>query len=114
MSSTAAPAPAFRVERSTRTSWIGLVLAIAIVVLLVSVPWWGGEDDLRLIVEICYTIALAQLWNLLAGYAGLVSVGQQAFVGLGGYALFGLTILAGMPPLPAILLAGVIAAIIAA
>lgn len=113
MSSTAAPAPAFRVERSTRTSWIGLVLAIVIIALLVSVPWWGGEDDLRLIVEICYTIALAQLWNLLAGYAGLVSVGQQAFVGLGGYALFGLTILAGMPPLPAILLAGVIAAVIA-
>ena len=30
-------------------------------------------------------LALAQCWNLLAGYAGLVSVGQQAFVGLGGY-----------------------------
>ena len=33
-------------------------------------------------------LVLAQYWNLLAGYAGLVSVGQQAFVGLGAYALF--------------------------
>ena len=35
-------------------------------------------------------LALAQCWNLLAGYAGLVSVGQQAFVGLGAYAMFAL------------------------
>ena len=34
-------------------------------------------------------LALAQSWNLLAGYAGLISVGQQLFVGCGAYALFG-------------------------
>lgn len=113
MSSTAAPVPAFRIERSTRTSWVGLVIALAAVAMLVSLPWWGGEDDLRLIVEISYTIALAQLWNLLAGYAGLVSVGQQAFVGLGGYALFGLTIIVNVPPIPAVALAGVVAALLA-
>ena len=56
-----------------------------------------------------YMLALAQYWNLLAGYAGLVSVGQQAFVGLGGYLLFALTILAGIDPLLAILLAGAVA-----
>jgi branched-chain amino acid transport system permease protein len=55
-------------------------------------------------------VALASLWNLLAGYAGLVSVGQQAFVGLGGYMLFALTILADVPPLWAIPLAGLIGA----
>jgi branched-chain amino acid transport system permease protein len=57
-------------------------------------------------------VALASLWNLLAGYAGLVSVGQQAYVGLGAYLLFGLTILGGVPPLWAIPLAGVLAAIV--
>ena len=51
-------------------------------------------------------LALAQCWNLLAGYAGLVSVGQQAFVGLGGYLLFALTLLGGLDPLLAIPLAG--------
>jgi branched-chain amino acid transport system permease protein len=53
------------------------------------------------------------LWNLLAGYAGLVSVGQQAYVGLGAYILFALAMLGGVHPLAAIPLAGVAAAIIA-
>ena len=113
MKTTAVPLPAFRVERSTRTSWFGLVLALAGVAALISLPWWGGEDDLRLIVEICYTLALAQLWNLLAGFAGLVSVGQQAFVGLGGYLLFALATFAGVDPLLAVPLAGLIAAVVA-
>ena len=62
--------------------------------------------------EIFLYLALASLWNLLAGYAGLVSVGQQAYVGFGGYMLFALTIFAGLPPLIAIALAGVLGALI--
>jgi len=49
----------------------------------------------------------------MAGYAGLVSVGQQAFVGFGGYILFALTIFVGLPPIVAIAAAGVLGAIIA-
>ena len=67
--------------------------------LLAAAPLWGGRDDLRLLAEIYAYVALASLWNLLAGYAGLVSVGQQAYVGLGAYMLFALAILAGMSPL---------------
>jgi branched-chain amino acid transport system permease protein len=58
-------------------------------------------------------VALASLWNLLAGYAGLVSVGQQAYVGLGAYILFAFAILAELPPLAAIPLAGIISAAVA-
>jgi len=58
-------------------------------------------------------VTLASLWNLLAGYAGLVSVGQQAFVGLGGYLLFALAILFEVHPIAAILIAGPIAAVVA-
>jgi branched-chain amino acid transport system permease protein len=50
---------------------------------------------------------------LLAGYAGLVSVGQQAYVGLGAYVLFASTILAGVHPLVAVPVAGVIGAVVA-
>jgi branched-chain amino acid transport system permease protein len=67
---------------------------------------------LRLLAEIYAYVTLASLWNLLAGYAGLVSVGQQAYVGLGAYLLFGLTILAGVPPLWAIPIAGLLVAIL--
>jgi len=38
----------------------------------------------RLTILFVYII-LAVMWNALAGYAGLVSVGQQLFVGLGAY-----------------------------
>ncbi|MGA7985245.1 MAG: branched-chain amino acid ABC transporter permease, partial [Burkholderiales bacterium] len=39
----------------------------------------------RLTILFIYVI-LAAMWNALAGYGGLVSVGQQAFFGLGAYA----------------------------
>ena len=80
---------------------------------LVSMPWWGDAGDMRLVGEMAYYLALAQLWNLLAGYAGLVSVGQQAYVGLGGYALFYLTGPMNMNVYLALLLAGPFAGLMA-
>src|SRR5581483_5139596 len=86
-----AVAEAVRVERATQASRVFAVLAAVLLVGLVSLPVWGDAGDMRLIAEMAYYMALAQLWNLLAGYAGLVSVGQQAYVGLGGYMLYYLT-----------------------
>jgi len=101
---------AITVQRSTRFSQgAGLVLVLLLAV-LAAAPWWAGRADLRLMIEIFAYIGLASLWNLLAGYAGLVSVGQHAFVGLGGYVLFALAIFAGINPLFAIPLAGIVAA----
>ena len=96
------------ISRATRASRIAGLLALFIVVLLAAAPWWAGRADLRLIGEFATYVALASLWNLLAGYAGLVSVGQQAYVGLGGYVLFTCALYLGIHPLAAILLAGVI------
>jgi branched-chain amino acid transport system permease protein len=80
-----------QVARGTKASRVFAVLAVPGLAALVALPWWGGPGDMRLIGEMAYYLALAQLWNLLAGYAGLVSVGQQAYVGLGAYAFFYLT-----------------------
>jgi branched-chain amino acid transport system permease protein len=104
---------AIAVQRSTRASRLWLLFMLAALAVLVSLPFWAGEADMRLIVEICYYLALAQMWNLLAGYAGLVSVGQQAYVGLGGYGLFLFAVLFQLPPLVAIFLAGALATVIA-
>ena len=102
-----------RVEHATPSSRVGVALiAVALVVLAVA-PYWGDRQMLRLLAEIYAFVALASLWNLLAGYAGLVSVGQQAFVGLGGYVLFALAILLGVHPIAAILIAGPIGALVA-
>jgi len=89
---------------------IGLVGGAIVLGALAAAPLWGGRDDLALLSEIYAYVALASLWNLLAGYAGLVSVGQQAYVGLGAYVLFALAILAGVSPLWAIPIAGIAAA----
>jgi branched-chain amino acid transport system permease protein len=99
-----------RVEFADRSSRIAMALMAAALLALAAAPYWGGRDDLRLLAEIYAYVALASMWNLLAGYAGLVSVGQQAYVGLGAYVFFALAILADVPPLLAIPLAGLIAA----
>jgi branched-chain amino acid transport system permease protein len=102
-----------KVEHATRSSRIGVGLVAGALVALALAPYWGDRATLRLLAEIFTFVALASLWNLLAGYAGLVSVGQQAFVGLGGYILFALAIIFGVHPIVAILIAGPVAAIVA-
>jgi len=101
---------AVHIEHATPSSRIGTAILIALGIVLALAPVWGGRDDLRLLAEIYSYVALASLWNLLAGYAGLVSVGQQAYVGVGAYVLFALTMLAGVHPLAAVPIAGVFAA----
>ena len=101
------------VQHSNRSSRIGTTIVVLAFVALAAAPWWAERANLRLLAEIYAYVALASLWNLLAGYAGLVSVGQQAYVGLGAYLLFGFAMLAGVHPLAAIPLAGVASAMIA-
>ena len=80
---------------------------------LISVPWWGDASLMRWLVEVICFLVLAQMWNLMAGYGGLISVGQQAFVGLGGYGLFVLAQHLGVNPFVAVPLAGLMAAVVA-
>ena len=84
-----------RVQHSNWSSRIGTTIVVLAFVALAAAPWWAERADLRLLAEIYAYVALASLWNLLAGYAGLVSVGQQAYVGLGAYLLFALAMLGG-------------------
>ena len=92
-------------------------IAAALVLAVATAPFRAGRAELRLFSEFLSFLALAVLWNLLAGYAGLLSVGQQAFVGLGGYVLFVLCGQYGVSPylgIPiSIVAAGVLAAIFA-
>jgi branched-chain amino acid transport system permease protein len=109
----AAPPPRFAVATATRTSRIAAALGLVLLAGLVALPSVVGRGALQDLFSLLTLLALAQYWNLLAGYAGLVSVGQQAFVGLGGYALFALVSIAGVDPLAAIPLAGLAAGLIA-
>ncbi|MDP2494797.1 branched-chain amino acid ABC transporter permease [Shimia thalassica] len=102
----------YNVTRSSNAARVAAILGALILITLVAAPWWAGRADMRLMGELFLYLALASLWNLMAGYAGLVSVGQQAFVGFGGYMLFALTMFAGLHPIAAIAGAGVLGALI--
>jgi branched-chain amino acid transport system permease protein len=99
--------------RATRASRVAAAVALMIAAGLLAAPWWSNVATERLIGEFMVYLALASLWNLLAGYTGLVSVGQQAYVGLGAYVLFSLVVLAGWTPLWAVPIAGIVAAMVA-
>lgn len=101
-----------QVTRRSQASTVAMFLGVLILAVLIAAPWWAGRADLRLMAELFLYLSLASLWNLMAGYAGLVSVGQQAYVGLGGYLLFALTMFMGVHPIAAIALSGVIAVVV--
>lgn len=101
------------IERSTRASQAGLLLALVLLLTAISAPWWAERSGQRLLTEFLCTLALAQMWNLLAGYGGLLSVGQQGFVGLGGYCLVVLGLNMGINPFLIVPLAGVLTAVVA-
>jgi branched-chain amino acid transport system permease protein len=103
----------YRIEVATPRARAFALAGIGLVALLVALPAFASRNLINELIFVCTMLVLAQYWNLLAGYAGLVSVGQQAFVGLGGYVLFALTVHAGLDPLAAILAAGVAAALLA-
>ena len=71
------------------------IVGTIVVLALIAVPAVASRNLIQDLVFVFTMLALAQLWNALAGWGGLVSVGQQAFVGLGAYALFAGVALAG-------------------
>ncbi|MEK9280891.1 MULTISPECIES: branched-chain amino acid ABC transporter permease [unclassified Bradyrhizobium] len=90
------------------------ILAVVLLVALCALPAIAPRNLIQDLIFVFTVLSLAQLWNLLAGWGGLVSVGQQAFVGVGAYSLFGAILIVGMDPLTAVILSGAIAAVLAA
>jgi branched-chain amino acid transport system permease protein len=85
----------------------------AALVVLAAAPFMFRATDLVLLTEFMSMLVLAIMWNLLAGYADIVTVGQHAFVGVGAYAFFGFAALLNLDPYLSIPLAGVVALAVA-
>src|SRR5574341_1167971 len=98
--------------RRMSARWLGFV-SLVLLAALFSLPWWGAPDQMRTLVEFIYFLALAQMWNLLAGYSGMVSFGQQAWIGLGGYTLIVLADDLHVNMFLAVFVGGVVAALVA-
>jgi branched-chain amino acid transport system permease protein len=83
-----------------------------VIVVLMAMPFLVEQSATTEMVHLFILVVIASMWNLLAGYAGLISVGQQAYIGLGAYAgLF--FALRGVQPYIAVVLGAIVCGIIA-
>ena len=90
------------------TSGLGVV-----VVVLALLPFMVGLSVTYAMVDFFILLLLAMTWNLLAGYGGMVSVGQQAYVGIGAYAVVVFADTFNLNIVVTILLAAIVSAILA-
>ena len=93
-----------KVERWTRTSRVFTGATGAVALLLAGVPLVFSADVVQKLTTLLILILLAAMWNALAGYGGLLSIGQQAFIGVGAYATVFFAD-QGLPPYVAMLVA---------
>ena len=91
---------------------INAAVLVVILALLFSLPSWGGSYIVMLVGLMCIYITLGQMWNLLAGYAGLVSLGQQMYIGLGAFTVAIAAENFGIPFIPALFLGGLVSMIV--
>jgi branched-chain amino acid transport system permease protein len=81
------------------------------VVILAFVPYYAGGPAEQPIIVACTFITMATMWNLLAGFSGLTSFGQHAYLGVGAYGLYVVAV-HGINPFAGIALAALIAAVV--
>jgi branched-chain amino acid transport system permease protein len=101
------------VQRSSLASRIGSGALMLIGLALFAVPQIFDTNVVQQLTGLLIFLILAAMWNALAGYAGLVSVGQQAFIGFGAYGTIFIT-QQGIQPYLAMILAAVASAPLAA
>jgi branched-chain amino acid transport system permease protein len=107
MSNAAATAPALTGLRVQRWSWVSVLFAgglAGIVAVLALGPVLLGENTQNNLIQLYFLMIMAMMWNALAGYGGLVSVGQQGFIGLGAYAAVFFAVQHGLNPYTSMLL----------
>jgi len=99
------------VSRWSRTASGFTGMAVIAVLVLAAVPYFAGGPAEQPLITLLTFVAMATQWNLLAGFSGLTSFGQNAYIGLGAYALY-LVAAHGVNPFAAIIPAALIAAVI--
>ncbi len=92
-----------------------LILGIGVVILAVLAffPVFGGIAWTRRLVDFFLLVALAQFWNLLLGYGGIISVGQQGYIGLGCYSVWLFADVLHVPLFVSVVFAAVVGGLIA-
>jgi branched-chain amino acid transport system permease protein len=95
------------VRRADRAVWPGLAGAVAVVGALAYLPYAVSRGTQGELTNLFALVVLATMWNLLAGYGGMVSIGQQAYIGVGAYGLVYLANTVGVSPFLAVPVAAI-------
>ena len=98
-------------ENKTGSIKVGVV--VLVLAALGTLPIWGTTAMIPIFTLIMIYLALGQMWNLLAGYTGLFSLGQHGFIGLGGYSLAVVSVRFGLPLIFGFVLAAVVSVLFA-
>jgi branched-chain amino acid transport system permease protein len=78
--------------------WHGMVLLALVVAALIAAPHVVNNYLLSVLIIVLYFAYVGQAWNLMIGFAGLLSLGHALFVGIGAYASSALFIHYGVGP----------------
>ena len=89
-----------------------LVAAGAVIALLLLLPAVLSSYAVTVFIFIFFYAYLAQAWNIVGGYAGQLSAGHAAFVGVGAYASALLSAQAGLTPWIGMFVGGALAALL--
>jgi branched-chain amino acid transport system permease protein len=111
MSAVAAVAP-WRISRAGRATRVASAGFAALAVAMFAVPFVFRATVVQQLTSLFIFLILAVMWNALAGYGGMVSVGQQAFIGSGAYGTILFT-QHGVTPYLAVVLAALASAVLA-
>ena len=87
----------------------GRLLWLATAVLVLTAPLFLDRGALNDLWNLAFAVILASAWNILGGFAGQVSLGYSAFLGIGAYTTV-LLALRGVDPFLSLPLGAVIAA----
>jgi branched-chain amino acid transport system permease protein len=104
---------AVAVSRWSRPATVTTVAAALGLAVLAALPYLAGTGTTQALVTLFLLVAMAALWNLLAGYAGMISFGQQAYLGIGAYVVW-LVAKAGVSPFAGIAVGAAACAVAAA
>jgi len=94
-------------------SLVKLLVLLALAA-LAALPWVVGSYLVTVMIFIFFYAYLGQAWNIVGGYAGQLSAGHAAFVGIGGYASALLSMRLGLSPWIGMWIGGVLAAALGA
>ena len=95
---------------------IGSLVLTALFAFLFAAGFGGilSTNAMRYLMQIFLYICLGEAWNLLGGFAGMTSLGQQLYIGIAGYSVAVATTLWHIHFLPGILLGMLLSMLVAA